>query len=62
MVVAKKTLKLKEVNRYIPAMNDVANDFIARVRMTLTTEGHVPELEHEIFKWAFESKISDMKL
>ena len=57
MAIAKKTMRPKEVAQYIPEMCEVGDDFMKRLRDILTPEGHVPNLEQELFKWAFESKI-----
>ncbi len=57
MAVAKKTLRPKEIIDFIPAMNRVGTDFVERMKRLLTPDLHVPNLEQELFKWAFECKV-----
>ncbi|XP_046366124.2 cytochrome P450 10-like [Haliotis cracherodii] len=55
-VVSKKMLKLKEVTDFCQPMNEVGDDFVARLREASdATSKEVPELEKELFKWAMES-------
>ena len=55
-MLSKKLLRPKEVHEYIAPMNDVSNDFMTRLRKIRQQDGTVPNLEHELFKWAMECK------
>ena len=56
-VLIKKMLRPKEVQEYVAPMNVVGNDFMRRLkRIANKNNGEVPNLEHEIFKWAMECK------
>ena len=52
--VNQKMLRPKEVLDYVPQMNIVADDFMARLKRVRTSQGHVVDLEKELFKWAME--------
>ncbi|KAK4293595.1 hypothetical protein Pmani_033720 [Petrolisthes manimaculis] len=44
------------VSRYLPQMDDVAKDFISRIRLLRDENGEVPEsFNTELYKWALES-------
>ena len=55
-VLSKKLLRPKEVHEYIAPMNVVGNDFMKRLEKLRQPDGVVPNLEHEVFKWAMECR------
>ena len=57
-VTAPKMLKMKEALDFCGPMNDVGNDFMEHLADIREANNEVNGLEKEIFKWAFECKIS----
>ena len=55
-MLSKKLLRPKEVHEYIAPMNVVGNDFMKRLEKLRQADGAVPNLEHEVFKWAMECR------
>lgn len=54
-VVSKKMLKLAEVSNFSAQMGEVSDDFVKRLSYVRDSQGEVPALERELFKWAMES-------
>ena len=46
----------KEIVSYVAPMDEVGDDFMSRLYRARDVNGHVPILEHEIFKWAMECR------
>lgn len=54
-VVSKKMLRPFEVFKHIGPMDETATDFVQHIDRKKQDNGMIPDLEHEIFKWALES-------
>jgi len=50
-----KMLKPKVVGEYTQQLNDVSADLLTRMRETRDTDGVVPSIQDELFKWSLES-------
>ena len=56
--VSKRILPPKEVADYIPALSEITDDFIERLkrlRGSPNVEHEIPDLDKELFNWSFES-------
>ncbi|XP_070561250.1 cytochrome P450 10-like [Ptychodera flava] len=51
-------MRPKSVTRYIPQMDQVADDFIELMRELRNEDGEVPDFQHQLYKWALESATS----
>ena len=58
--VNRKMLRPKEVLDYVPQMNTVADDFMARLKRLMTSSGHVADFQNEVFKWSMECKAENI--
>ena len=59
-VISKRMLRPKEVADYVPVLNEIITDFIARLRklrnpVGTERENEILDLDNELFKWSFES-------
>ena len=54
-------LRPKEVQAYIPGMDEVAEDFINRLAAVQNQDGRIDQLETEMFKWAMECKMTFLR-
>lgn len=54
-VVSKKMLRPYEVFKHVGPMDETATDFVQHIERKRQDDGSIPDLEHEIFKWALES-------
>lgn len=55
--MAKQILKPKAVGQYIPAMNDVTDSLVDRIRdIRPDSDSPIESLPNELCKWATESK------
>ncbi|XP_064619540.1 cytochrome P450 10-like [Lineus longissimus] len=54
-ILSKKMLRPPEVILFCDHMDEVADDFLNRLSAVRAKDGSMPDMEHEIFKWAFES-------
>ena len=59
-VLSKKLLRPKEVHEYIAPMNVVSNDFMTRLTKIRNSDATIPNMDHEIFKWAMEGAFNDV--
>ncbi|XP_071941548.1 1,25-dihydroxyvitamin D(3) 24-hydroxylase, mitochondrial-like [Antedon mediterranea] len=59
--IGKHILKPAEMSQYIPAMVEITNDTISRLRRNKIGEGDrndiVPDLEEDLFKWSMEGAV-----
>src|SRR6218665_840580 len=55
-VVSKKMLRPYEVFKHVGPMDETAADFVQHIERKRQDDGSIPDLEHEIFKWALECK------
>ena len=52
-----KMLKPKVVGEYAQQLNEVATDLLTQVKETRGTDGIVPGLQQELFKWSLECEL-----
>ncbi len=58
-VVSRKTLRPRDVQEYCAEMSAVAADFTRHLRRVSEPHaGVVPELHHQLFKWALECEFT----
>ena len=51
-----KMLRPKVTEGYAEPLNDVASDLVAQIKAIRGTDGVIPSLEDELFKWSLECK------
>lgn len=49
-----KMLRPKVVEGYLQPLNEVASDLLCQVKETRDSDGVVPSLQDELFKWSLE--------
>ena len=53
-----KLLKPQSVSSYLPVMNEVADDFVKRIKALQDENQEMPkDFQNELFKFALESKL-----
>lgn len=55
-------LKPKVTDGYAEPLNDVAGDLITQMKAMRGTDGIIPSLQDELFKWSLECKLVIIKL
>ena len=55
-------LKPKVTDGYAEPLNNVASDLVSQMKAMRGTDGIIPRLEHELFKWSLECKLVVTKL
>jgi len=53
-----KMLKPKVVGEYTQQLNEVSADLLTRTREMLDTDGVVPSIQDELFKWSLECELN----
>ena len=53
-----KMLKPKVVGEYAQQLNEVGTDLLTQVKGTRGTDGIVPGLQQELFKWSLECELN----
>ncbi|CAH3041019.1 unnamed protein product [Pocillopora meandrina] len=54
-VLNMKMLKPKVVGEYSKPLNDVISDLLHRTKQTRDSDGGIPDIQQELFKWSLES-------
>lgn len=49
-------MRPKAIEKYLPVVADIADEFIDHVKQIMDNRGHVPDLRKEISKWNIECK------
>lgn len=49
-----KMLKPKVVGEYSKPLNDVISDLLHRTKQTRDSDGGIPDIQQELFKWSLE--------
>ena len=57
-----KLLKPKVTDGYAESLNDVASDLVTQMKAMRGTDGIIPSLQDELFKWSLECKLVIIKL
>ena len=55
-------LKPKVTDGYAEPLNDVASDLVTQMKAMRGTDGVIPSLQDELFKWSLECKLVIIKL
>ena len=50
-------LKPKVTDGYAKPLNDVASDLVSQMKAMRGTDGIIPSLQDELFKWSLECKL-----
>lgn len=50
-------LKPKVTDGYAEPLNNVASDLVTQMKAIRGTDGIIPSLQDELFKWSFECKL-----
>lgn len=57
-----KMLKPKVTDGYAEPLNDIASDLVTQMKAMRGTDGIIPSLQDELFKWSLECELAMIKL